>query len=127
MSPHDPAAAQGARRAVEISFAKSESGEDPFCFRFELPPAVLIKNMERIVISRVISLMLVLVIVPGFVLLDYFLRVHQLRRNGECKFEHGFVSGGGGFLQKKSDGCVLLDRDRPLIGRDITKEKRKQG
>ena len=82
--------------------------------------------MERIVISRVgtgIS-------DPGyscFVLLDHFLRVHKLGRNGESKFEHGFVSGSGGFLRKKSDRCVLLDRDGPLIGRDITEEKRKQG
>ena len=126
MRAHDPAATQGARRAIEISFAKSESGEDALCFWFELPPAVLVKNMERIVIGRVgtgIS-------DPGyscFVLLDHFLRVHKLRRNGESKFEHGFVSGGGGFLRKKSDRCVLLDRDRPLIGRDITEEERKQG
>src|SRR5947208_5226296 len=125
MSAHDPAAAQGARRAIEISFAKSESGQDPFCFWFELPPAVLVKNMERIVISRLGS---------GisdrgyscFVLLDHFLRVHQLRRNGEGKFEHGFVSGSGGFLRKKSDRGVLLDRDRPLIGRKLTEEERKQ-
>src|SRR5207237_2517142 len=46
MRAHDPATAQGARRAIEISFAKSESGEDPFCFWFELPPAVLVKNMD---------------------------------------------------------------------------------
>src|SRR5947207_1675725 len=111
---------------MEISFAKSESGEDPFRFWFELPPAVLIKNMKRIVISRVgtgIS-------DPGyscFVFLDHFLRVHQLRRNGESKFEYRFVSGSGGFLRKKSDGCVLLDRDCPLIGRDITEQERKQG
>jgi hypothetical protein len=42
---------------------------------------------------------------PGysyFVLLDHFLRVHKLRRNGQSKFEHGFVSGSGGFLRKKS-------------------------
>src|SRR5947208_12583163 len=106
---------------MEISFAKSESGEDPFRFWFELPPAVLVKNMERIVIGRVgtgIS-------DPGyscFVLLDYFLRVHQRRRNGESKFEYGFVSGGGGFLRKKSDGGVLLDRNRSVIGGDITEE-----
>src|SRR5882724_771232 len=126
MSAHDPAATQGACRAVEISFAKSESCQDPFCFWFELPPAVLVKNMERIVIRRVgmgIS-------DPGyscFVLLDHFLRMHKVGRNGESKFEHGFVSGGSGFLRKKSDRCVLLDRDRPVIGRDITEEERKQG
>jgi len=74
-----------------------------------------------------LMIVLMLMIVPCFVLLDYFLRVHQRRRNGESKFEHGFVSGGGGFLRKKSDRCVLLDRDRPLIGRDITEEERKQG
>src|SRR5205823_14765315 len=105
---------------------KSESGEDPFCIWFELPPAVLVKNMERIVIGRVgtgIS-------DPGyscFVFLHHFLSLHQLRRNGQSKFEHGFVSGAGGFLRKKSDGGVLLDRDRPVIGRDITEEKREQG
>ena len=113
MRAHDPAAAQGARRAIEIGFAKSESGEDPFRFWFELPAAVLVKNMERIVIGRVVTGLSD----PGcscFVLLDHFLRVHQLGRNGEGKFEHGFVSGGGGFLRKKSDGCVLLDRDRSL-------------
>src|SRR5437879_10174216 len=82
--------------------------------------------MKRVVIGRVgtgIS-------DPGyscFVLLDHFLRVHKLRRNGESKFEHGLVSGGGGFLRKKSDRCVLLDRNRPVIGRDVTEEKRKQG
>ncbi len=32
-----------------------------------------------------------------------------------------------GFLGKKSNRCVLLDRDRSLIGRDITEEERKQG
>src|SRR4030095_14437742 len=112
-----------------MRFEKSESGQAPFCFWFELPPAVLVKNMERIVICRVISLMLVLmlIIVPCFVFLDHFLRVHQRRRNGEGKFEHGFVSGGRGFLRKKSDRCVLLDRDRPLIGRNITEKKREQG
>src|SRR5438094_4841405 len=109
MSAHDPAATQGARRAVEISFAKSESGEDPFCFWFELPPAVLVKNMERIVICRVISLVLMLMIV--LVILDHFLRMHQRRRHGEGEFEHGLVSGGGGFLRTKSDRCVLLARD----------------
>src|SRR5438552_11635593 len=83
--------------------------------------------MERIVICRVgtgIS-------DPGyscFVLLDHFLRVHKLRGNSESKFEHGFVSGGGGFLRKKSDRCILLDRDRSLIGRNLTEEEeRKQG
>ena len=45
---------------------------------------------------------------------------------GEGKFEHGFVSGGSGFLRKKSDRCVLLDGDRSLIGRDLTEQKRKQ-
>ena len=54
MSAHDPAAAQGARRAIEIGFAKSESGEDPFRFWLEFPAAVLVKNMERIVISHVV-------------------------------------------------------------------------
>jgi hypothetical protein len=34
---------------------------------------------------------------------------------------------GGGFLRKKSEGCVLLDRDPSLVGRDITEEKRKLG
>src|SRR5207302_10894794 len=67
---------------------------------------------------------------PGyscFVLLDHFLRVHKLGRNGESKFEHSFVSGSVGFLRKKSDRRILLDRDRPFIGRDITEEERKQG
>src|SRR4051794_25919368 len=110
---------------MEISFAKSESGEDPFGFWFELPPAVLVKNVERIVISRIgtgIS-------DPGyrcFVLLDHFLRLHKRWRNGESKFEDGFVSGSSGFLRKKSDRCVLLNRDCSLIGRDIPEEKRKQ-
>jgi hypothetical protein len=82
--------------------------------------------MKRIVISRVgtgIS-------DPGyscFVFLDYFLRVHKLGPNGESKFEYRFVSGSVRFLRKKSNGCVLLDRDRPLIGRDVTEQKRKQG
>src|SRR6266568_4537948 len=122
MRAHDPAATQGARRAVEISFAKSESGEDSFSFWFELPPAVLVKNMERIVIGRIgtgIS-------DPGyscFVRLDHFLRLHQRRRNGKSKFEHGFISGGCGFLRKKSNGSVLLDRDRSLIRRNITEEE----
>src|SRR5437764_13188298 len=103
MRPHDPAAAQSARRAIEISFAKSESGQDPFRFRFQLPAAVLIKNMKRIMISRVIRSM------PCFMFGDYFLRVDKLGRNGESKFEHGLVSGGRGFLRKQSDGCSLLD------------------
>src|SRR5207248_1780445 len=30
MRAHDPAAAQSARRAIEISFAKSEPSQDPF-------------------------------------------------------------------------------------------------
>ncbi len=91
--------------------------------------AALVKNMERIVICRVINLMLMLMlmILPGFVLLDHFLRVHKLRGNSESKFEHGFVSGGSGFLRKKSDRCILLDRDRSLIGRSLTEEERKQG
>jgi len=81
--------------------------------------------MERIVIGRVgtgIS-------DPGyscFMLLDHFLRVHEIGRNGESKFEHGLVSGGRGFLRKKSDRCVLLDRDRSFVGRDITEQERKQ-
>src|SRR5438445_11509232 len=82
--------------------------------------------MERIVICRVGTG----ITHPGyscFVFLDDFLRLHKLGRNGKSKFEHGFVSGGGGFLRKKSDGSVLLDRDRPLIRRDITEEERKQG
>src|SRR5438309_6801639 len=100
MSAHAPPATQGARGAIEISFAKSEPGQDLFCFRFQLPAAVLIKNMERIMIGRVISLLIMIVLVIG----DDFLRVHQRRRNGESKFEHGFVAAGGGFLRKKSDG-----------------------
>ena len=48
MRAHDPAAAQRARRAIEISFAKSESGQNAFRFRLKLPAAVLIENMERI-------------------------------------------------------------------------------
>src|SRR5205823_7610565 len=99
---------------------------DPFCFWFELPPAVLVKNMERIVISRVGTGISDL----GYsrlVLLDYFLRLHQRRRNGEGKFEHAFVSGGGALLRKKSDRCALLVRDRSLVWRDITEEERKQG
>ena len=64
---------------------------------------------------------------PGFVRRDHFLRIHQRRRNGEGKFEHGFVSGSGGFLGKKSECGVLLDRDRPVIGQSLTEEERKQG
>jgi hypothetical protein len=60
------------------------------------------------------------------VLLDHFLRVDKLRRNGESKFEHGLVSGGGGFLRKKSDGRVLLDRDRSVIGRNLAEDQREQ-
>src|SRR3954471_17941301 len=82
--------------------------------------------MERIVINRAVRLVLMLVIVPGFVLLDHFLRVHKLGRNGQRKFQHGFVPGGGGFLRKKSDGSVLLNRHRSLIGRNITEQKSKQ-
>ena len=115
-----------ARAGRSKSVSRKASPEDPFCFWFELPAAVLVKNMERIVIRRVGTG----INDPGyscFVLLDHFLRVHQRRRNGESKFEHGFVSGGGGFLRKKSDRCVFLDCDRSLIGRDITEQKRKQG
>src|SRR2546430_5556079 len=71
--------------------------------------------MERIVIGRVgtgIS-------DPGyscFVLLDHFLCVHQLRRNGESKFEHGFFSGGGGFLRKKSIVAFFSIAIVPLSG-----------
>src|SRR5947208_13109449 len=71
--------------------------------------------MERIVIGRVGTG----INDPGyscFMLLDDFLGMHKLRRNGDGKFEHSFVSGSGGFLRKKSDGCILLDRDRSLSG-----------
>src|SRR5262249_15575148 len=68
-----------------------------------------------------------LMIAPRFVLLDDFLRLHKLGRNGESKFQHGFVSGGSGFLGKKSDRCLLLDRNRTAIRRNVPKEKRKQG
>src|SRR3954470_1662044 len=102
---------------MEISLAKGESSEDPFGFRFQFPAAVLVENMERIVINRAVRLVLMLVIVPGFVLLDHFLRVHKLGRNSQRKFQHGFVPGGGGFLRKESYGSLLLDRDRSLIGR----------
>src|SRR5437763_787182 len=97
---------------------------DSISFWFELPPAVLVENMERIVIGRVGTG----INDPGyscFMLLDDFLGMHKLRRNGDGKFEHSFVSGSGGFLRKKSDGCVLLDRDRSLIGRDIPEQRRK--
>ena len=48
-------------------------------------------------------------------------------RNGQGKFEPGFISGGSGFLRQKSDGGILLDGDRSLVGRDITEQKREQG
>src|SRR5204862_6701142 len=72
MSAHDPAATQSARRAIKIGLAKREPGQDSFCFRLELPAAVLIKNMERIMIDNVVQSL------PGLVLLDHFLRVHKL-------------------------------------------------
>ena len=87
---------------------------------------MLIKNVEGTVIRRVgtgIS-------APGyscFVLLNNFLRLYKLGRNGQGKFEHGFGSGGSGFLRKKSDGSIFLDRNRPAIGRNVPKQKRKQG
>src|SRR5262249_43377340 len=110
---------------MEISFAKSESGKDSFCFWFELPSAMLIKNVERSVIRRFgtgIS-------DPGyscFVVLDDFLRLHKFGRNSESKFEYGFVSGRSGFLRKKPDSCILFDRNRPGIGRRLPEQKRKQ-
>jgi len=52
--------------------------------------------------------------------------MHKLGRNGAGEFEYGLVSGGGGFLRKKSYGRVLLDRDRSLIMLDITEEKGEQ-
>src|SRR5437762_12424036 len=124
MSAHDPSAAQGARRAIEISFAKSESGQDAFGFRFELLAAVLIKNMERIMISRVISLLLMIMIV--LVIGDHVLRVDKFWRHGESQFEHGLIAGSGGFLRKKSDGRVLLDRDCSVIGRNLATDQREQ-
>src|SRR5205823_330767 len=117
MSAHDPATTQSARRAIKIGFAKREPSQDSFCFRFELPAAVLIKNLERIMIGNIVQSL------PGLVLLDHFLRVHKLGRNGQSKFEHGLVSGGSGFLRKKSDGSILLDCDRSVIGRSLTEDK----
>ena len=55
MRAHDPAAAQGAGRPREIAFAKSQAGQDPLRLRLELPPAVLVENMQRVVISLVVS------------------------------------------------------------------------
>ena len=106
--------------------AASGADESIDCIWICGPNFARVENMERIVIGRFATG----ISDPGyscFVLLDHFLRVHKRRRNGESKFEHGFVSGGSGFLRKKSHRCVLLDRDRPLVGRDITEQKREQG
>ena len=73
--------------------------------------------MERIMISSIVRS------VTGFVLLDHFLRVHKLWRNGESKFEHGFVSSGRRFLRKKPDGRVLLDRDGSVIRRCLAENQ----
>src|SRR3954452_6952091 len=118
MCAHNPPAAQRARGAIEIRLAKRESCQDPFSFRLELPAAVLIKNMKRIVIGHVVRRRSR----PsgcGFVPPDYPLSADKLRGNGESKFEHGLVTRSGGFLRKKSNGGVLLDRDRSLIGRSV--------
>jgi len=50
MSAHDPAALKARAGAVEISWAKSESGEDPFCFMVSSshPPRAHQKNVSAL-------------------------------------------------------------------------------
>src|SRR5437764_13541749 len=84
---------------------------------------MVIKNMKRLVIVRFLMLLIMLLLAIG----DDLLRVHQLGRNRESKLKHGFIAGSGGFLRKKSDGGVLLDRDRSLIGRNLAENHREQG
>ena len=47
MRAHDPAAAHGARRAIEIALAKREAGQNAFRLRLELPAAVFVEDVQR--------------------------------------------------------------------------------
>ena len=48
MRAHDPAAAQGARRPLEIALAKSEAGQDAFRFRLDLPIVLIFQRLVRL-------------------------------------------------------------------------------
>src|SRR5258708_32206789 len=78
MRAHDPAAAERARRSIEICLAKSKSCENAFRLWFKLPAAVLVENMERIIIGTVICLACHAVARRRLVLFDDFLRMNKL-------------------------------------------------
>ena len=74
MRAHDPAAAHGARRAIEIALAKCEAGQNALCLRLELPAAVFVEDVQGGVITFLVTTN------ARLVAFDQVLRLHQLGR-----------------------------------------------
>src|SRR4051794_11574277 len=109
MRPHDPAAAERASWTIKIRFAKGETSQDALRLRLKFPATVFVEEMQSIVVSGFIGS------TAAFVFLNDALRLNQLGRNGECEFEHRFISGGRSLLRQEADTRVLLDTDFTFI------------
>ena len=120
MRAHDPTAAHGARRTIEIALAKCETSQDTFGFRLELPAAVFVEDVQGGVITFFVTAN------TRFVALDQLLRLHQLGRARHRQFEHGLVARGRSFLWEKTDRGFFLDRHGTGVRRRLTENQGKQ-
>ncbi len=105
MRPHYPAATQRSCRPVEIRFAKSQARQDPLGLRFELPAAVLIKEMKGFVVFRRIFRRR----------FQDSLRPDQLWRNRARQFENRFVASRCVFLRQISNRGRFLQGNLAFI------------
>ena len=118
MRAHDPAAAHGARRPVEIRFAKSEPGQNPLRLRLELPAAVFVEDVQRVVM---------LPPNPSGVVFMMSLRLRQLRANSRIASSSTVSSPAGAvLLRQKSDRGRFLERHRAVVRRRLAENERKE-
>src|SRR5438067_1434998 len=116
MRAHDPAAAQGSRRPIEIRFAKGEARKNALGLGLELPAAMLIKEMERLMMF-------------GGIFRRRFqdaLRLDQFGRDRARELEHRLVPGRRMFLRQESNGGGFLEGNFTFIRRRFSKDKSEQ-
>ena len=116
MGAHHPAAAQRSRGPIEVRFAKGEARQDALGLRFELPAAMLIEEMQRIVMF-------------GGIFRRRFqnaLGLDQFRRDRARELENRLVPGGRVFLREESNRRGFLEGNFALIRRGFSQDKSEQ-
>src|SRR6185437_2279514 len=124
MRAHHPTAAHFARGAIEIFFAKAETGEDLFGLGLDLIAVQFIKTVVHIVVNFLrMQRLHGMIGIPRF---DDAPELRELRRDGGGDLNDRFIADRRAFLRQMIEGNAALKNDLAIVRGFLAEKERKE-